>query len=158
MTPQTGHPPADKQTQQLEQLQSEVAAKDEAYKRVLADYRNLEQRMAAQAHTVREQACTQLMTRLLPSVDHLTLMAEHSQDAALQMIVRDLTKVLEQSGLQSLAVKPGDAFDPHTMEATEAVPGEPDTVVAVAQQGYRVHEAIIRHAKVSVGNGQTTQA
>jgi len=70
----------------------------------------------------------------------------------IEMIYEELKRILEKHGVAELEVE-GREFDPHLAEAVETVPsGEhpPNTVVKVLQKGYRLHEKVIRPARVVV--------
>jgi molecular chaperone GrpE len=65
---------------------------------------------------------------------------------------------LESRGLSRIDAK-GRSFDPELHEAVQNVPVEAQeddqTVVVVLQAGYRLHDRVIRHAKVQVGTHTT---
>jgi molecular chaperone GrpE len=55
--------------------------------------------------------------------------------------------------LQRIEVKAGDTFDPHIHEAVESVEGAADTVIEVLDAGYKLHDKVVRPARVKVGKG-----
>ncbi len=70
----------------------------------------------------------------------------------IEIILSDLKKVLEKHGILEIEVL-GREFDPFTAEAveTEVSPDHPpNTVVKVIQKGYKLHDRIIRPARVVV--------
>lgn len=70
----------------------------------------------------------------------------------LEMTVQEITKIMEKHGVN--VVNPeGEKFDYNHHQAMFEVPtddAEPGTVVAVAQQGYVLHDRLIRPAMVGV--------
>ncbi len=140
--------------QQIEQLQQEVTHKEEAYKRALADYHNVVRRSQEDRKVWTQMASRDLITDLLPTIDHLELALKHFSDASLKMIVGELQRVLEQHGVERMLVV-GKMFDPETMEAIDVVSGTKDQVVSEQQAGYKLNGAVLRHAKVVVGGGET---
>ncbi len=70
----------------------------------------------------------------------------------LELILSDLKKVLEKHGIHEIEVE-GCEFDPYTCEAVETEASEdhpPNRVVRVLQKGYRLHDRVIRPARVVV--------
>lgn len=70
----------------------------------------------------------------------------------LEMILSELRKVLEKHGIQEIEVE-GSEFDPYTCEAVETEESEelpPNRVVRVLQKGYKLHDRVIRPARVVV--------
>ena len=70
-----------------------------------------------------------------------------------QLIYNKLKQILKAQGVEQLEVKPGDAFDVDIHEAITRIPS-PDLsgkVVDVVEAGYKLNDAVIRYAKVVVG-------
>lgn len=141
--------------QKIAELEEQVTLKDEAYKRALADYHNVVRRAQEDRKVWTQMASRDLLTDLLPTLDHLEMALKHFQDASLKMIVGELQRVLSSHGVERLQVI-GTSFDPETMEATEVVSGMKDEVVTEQQAGYKLNGTILRHAKVAVGGGETS--
>lgn len=155
-----------KQTHQKnnkDSVQSSVAsAKDEKLKalegklaRALADYANLERRFAADSSSVIKFATSSLLTKLLDIRDHLEMASATIQDQSLKMILSSLDKVIADEG--ATLVDTNGLFDPLTMECQDLVPGEKDQVIQVIRPGYRLHDRVLRTARVTVGSGEVTK-
>lgn len=143
------------QDNDLKQLQDKIAELEEARKRVLADYRNLERQSREERVQQREQACRELVLDLLPTLDHLNLAVDHKPDPVLGMILTDLQRVLAEHGLERVWAR-NKPFDPQTMEAAGVAPGEKDVAVREEHAGYALNGKIIRPARVLVGTGEKT--
>ena len=52
----------------------------------------------------------------------------------------------------------GEAFDPRYHEAVGLLPGEPGKVAKVFQRGFRMGEALVRPARVAVGEEKREEA
>ena len=68
------------------------------------------------------------------------------------MIEKQLRTVLEGSSVQRI-IAVGQHFDPSLHEAVELVPSsdmEPGTIVEELSPGYRIHDRVIRPARVKV--------
>ena len=69
-----------------------------------------------------------------------------------EMIYAELKKVLEKHNIREIEIE-GKEFDPYLAEAVERVVSSehpPNTVVRVLQKGYKLHEKVIRPARVAV--------
>lgn len=138
---------------QFEELQAALEQKEEAHRRVLADYQNVVKRAQDEKRQWLQVAAGDLVSDLLPSVDHLQLAMTHFPDPSLKMIVGEMERVLQQHGLERMKTV-GETFDEQTMEAVETTAGKKDIVVAEQLAGYRFNGKVIRHAQVIVGNGE----
>ncbi len=69
-----------------------------------------------------------------------------------EMIYSELKRVLEKYNIQEIEIE-GKEFDPYLAEAVETVSTSehpPNTVIKVVQKGYKLHEKVIRPARVIV--------
>ncbi|MEO8581908.1 MAG: nucleotide exchange factor GrpE [Patescibacteria group bacterium] len=134
----------------LEGLQNQSQEFEEKYKRVLADYRNLEQRMTTDRVQYMKMANRWLIEALLEPLDFMEKATEHIADKGLRMVVDRFYQVLGEEGLTEIEVV-GKPFDEKTMEAVDTAEGEENKVMKVVSKGFRLHDQVIRHAKVVVG-------
>lgn len=148
----------------LEELQSQLEAaqkQSEEYlnmaQRVQADFENFRRRNnAARADSFEEGARAFIQT-ILPVMDNLErALAAESSDAALKegvsMVYRQLSDCLEKRGV-TVIDRMGEKFDPSLENAVmqgTAEEGEPGTVCAVLQKGYKMGDFVLRHAMVKV--------
>lgn len=132
------------------------AAQDEVL-RVRADMDNLRKRLAREMDQARRFAGERILGDLLPVVDSLEqgLAGIAEQDPAregLALTLRQLLSALERHGV--VPVDPaGQAFDPaeHQAISTQPAPGQPEnSVIAVLQKGWRLHDRLLRPALVIV--------
>jgi molecular chaperone GrpE len=134
---------------ELENLKSSLA-------RALADYANLERRFSEQSSSVVKFATANLLTKLLDLRDHLEMAATQLKDQSLNMILSSFDKLLESEGVE--VVKAEGVYDPTTMECQELSAGPKDQVVKVVRSGYRLHDRVLRTARVIVGSGDPVGA
>jgi molecular chaperone GrpE len=68
------------------------------------------------------------------------------------LIKSQLEDVLKKRGVQLITIKEGDVFDPAIAEAMLEVESDklPGTVIEVLEPGYRLHDKIMRAAKVTI--------
>jgi molecular chaperone GrpE len=143
---------AEKETidQNIAELEEKVSLFEEKYKRALADYHNLEKRMAEQRSEWIRSANKDLLLRLLPIFDTLILAQRHSEDKTLQVTVGQFLDVLKSEGATKIDVM-GKEFDPHIMEAIATGEGEENKVVEELRIGFMLHDKVLRPAQVMVG-------
>lgn len=110
-----------------------------------------EARFTAKEKTLRE---------LLPVVDNLELAMAHADETpsdqmveGIRMILRQLDGAFDRLGLLRIDSSPGAAFNPTVHEAIKHVPSEnaePNTVLTTHQVGWRLHDRLLRAARVEV--------
>ncbi|MDR3344538.1 MAG: nucleotide exchange factor GrpE [Oscillospiraceae bacterium] len=142
-----------------EQLQADLAAQNERFLRLAAEYDNFRRRNAKERETLRTLVTGETIAELLPALDNLTRALDSGASGdelrkGLELTMAQLAASFEQLGVTAFG-EPGDPFDPNLHNAVQHVDsadfGE-NTVSAVFQQGYRLGDAIIRHAAVIAAN------
>lgn len=144
----------------LEELLAEAQAKLEQQReqmlRTLADTENLRKRLQAEAANAQKYALERFAEGLLPVVDSLEAAQKTADASGIEVIARQLKAALEKASIREINPAPGERFDPYreqAMAAVEAPPGEtrePNTIVAVMQKGYTLHDRVLRPALVTV--------
>ena len=140
----------DKIKQEKEELERLIKDLEEKWKRALADYQNLEKRVASQRQEVAALAAKDLILKLLPVGDNLNLATRHLKDQGLDLTVRHFWQVLTDEGLTKIEVE-GKEFDPREMECVEVIEGEKEGKVAEeVRAGYYLKDRVLRVAQVKV--------
>ena len=70
----------------------------------------------------------------------------------IEMVYSEMKKIFEKYGITEIEIE-GKEFDPYVAEAVEKVETTevpPNTVVKVIRKGYRIHEKVLRPARVTV--------
>lgn len=132
------------QDTKIQTLESQLA-------RALADYANLERRFGLESSAVIKFANSNLLGKLLDIRDHLALASMQIKDPGLGMILSSLDKLLGEEGVTE--IKTDGLFDPLTMECQEQGEGIKDQIIKVIRPGYRLHDRVLRPARVVVGSG-----
>jgi molecular chaperone GrpE len=134
-----------------------VARLRDALLRTRAEMDNMEKRSRRELDKARKFQLEGLMRELLPVIDALDQGLDGADDSesaheGLVLTRKLLLKALEQHGLE--VIEPtGEPFDPQWHEAMSMQPSEdaePDTVLTVLQKGYRLHDRLLRAARVIV--------
>jgi molecular chaperone GrpE len=122
------------------------------FKRVLADYTNLEKRIEREKSDFIKLANAQILDKLLPVLDDLELCEKHLKDKGVSLVYNRFREVLQSEGVEEINAL-GEKFDPETMDCVEMVAGPKNQVVEVVLKGYWLNDKILRPAKVKVGQG-----
>ena len=125
--------------------------------RVQADFENFRRRTKATRAEAFEDGAREFIKQLLPVVDNLErAVAQESSDETLmtgvKLVYKQLMETLEKRGV-TVIDRPGEKFDPNLENAVmqgTADEGEPGTVCAVLQKGYKMGDFVLRHAMVKV--------
>ena len=155
----------------IEALEVEVERLREAHNkavRAAAEYDNATKRAQRELQETRKFAITGLARDLLSTVDNLQravaavpedAIAENEQlrnlVTGVQMIEREVLGIFEGHNIQP--VHPlGEPFDTHLHEAMFEIPDNdhpPGSVIQVVQTGYRLHDRLLRPARVGIAKG-----
>src|ERR1035437_4044761 len=120
------------------------------YKRALADYQNLEKRIAEEKISWLKIANKNLLLKLLPGLDSLLLAEIHTQDEGIKISIKHFLDILENDGVKKIETI-GLDFDPNLMEAIGTAKGEEGKVIEEARTGYMLFDQVLRPAQVIVG-------
>jgi molecular chaperone GrpE len=131
-------------------LEERVGELENNWKRALADYKNLEKRVAEEKEAFVTFSNLILISRLLSVLDNLEMLEKHIDDTGLKLTIRDFKQILTDEGLTEVEAL-GKDFDPDVMDAIESVEGEENKVVEVTQKGYKLKDKLVRPARVKVG-------
>lgn len=133
-------------TAKVQALELALSQCQERERRALADYQNLLRQSQNQRASLIKLANADLLLAILEPLEHLSVAKEQLQDEALNMIVKQIWKRLNEMGLEEIEVL-NKKFDVETMEAVEKK-GDGEKVVEVLRKGYRLNGEIIQHAQV----------
>jgi molecular chaperone GrpE len=148
-----------------EQLAAANARADENYSKFLlaaADFDNYKKRIQRDLDSMVSVRRRSLLERLLPVLDNLQRALESNAGGdklrgGLEQTLRGFEAVLAGEGVKAVEVR-GAPFDPHVAEAIGTAPANgvaEDTVVEVAERGYKLGEELLRPAKVIVAKHST---
>lgn len=131
------------------------------YLRLYAEFDNFRKRTMRERGDLIRNASKDVLESLLPILDDFEraqIAAADSEDVnglkeGQQLIHNKLKQILKAQGVEQLEVQPGDAFDVDIHEAITRIPSPElsGKVVDVVEAGYKLNDAVIRYAKVVVG-------
>ena len=131
------------------------------YLRLYAEFDNFRKRTMRERGDLIRNASKDVLEKLLPVLDDFQRAATASADATdvngiregQQLIHNKLKQILKAQGVEEIEVKYGDVFDVDLHEAITRIPSPElsGKVVDVVEAGYKLNDAVIRYAKVVVG-------
>jgi len=139
-----------KEEKDVKKLKTRIEELENQVRRTLADYQNLEKRVAEGKRETILNSNRQLLLRLLPVLDTLMLALRHTEDKGLELSVKQFLDILSTEGVKRIETK-DKKFDPKLMECVDVVEGKEGNVVAEVLAGYLLNDTILRHALVKVG-------
>lgn len=152
------------ETQDAPEAGTAEAGEDEAwrdkYLRLYAEFDNFRKRTMRERADLVRSAGRDLTEAMLPVLDDFERAAAAEQEPeqlkeGYQLIGQKMRGILEARGLQRMEAK-GAEFDTDLHEAITQIPAPTEDlkgkVVDVVEPGYKLHDSVLRFAKVVVGN------
>jgi molecular chaperone GrpE len=145
---------------ELNRLRQEAEEAQDRALRIQAELENFRRRTHKEQDEFRKYQALPVVRDLLPGIDNLqraVTAAEQSGD--LQNLLEGIRMVMQQfndvlKAHSATVICPQDKpFDPNLHEALSQVPSadhEPMTVIQVVENGYQIHDRVVRPAKVIV--------
>lgn len=161
MQEESVQPQQNESPKSLEELLAEAQAKIEEQRdtmmRAVADAENARKRAQAEAASSRKYALESFAEGLLPVMDSLEAAVKSGDTSGVELTLKQLRAALEKSSVREVDPRPGERFDPYRHQAMAAVEAEadPNTVVAVMQKGYVLHDRVLRPALVTVAKNKS---
>jgi len=143
-------------------LEQEVAEWKDKYLRNMAEFENYRRRSNQEKADWIKLATQKLALEVCDVLDNFEralaqVGEEHKEDKLIKgfaMIEQQLRTVLERENIRKIEAL-GKDFDPQWHEALAHIPSDYDEniVAAVIQNGYTVHDKVLRPARVAVSSG-----
>jgi molecular chaperone GrpE len=138
-------------------LRKECAELNDRYLRLVADFENFRRRTAKERESVAAFATERFAVDILEVVDNFDR-ALKADDAHLREGVEQIHQLLAAQ-LQRHGITPMESllrpFNPSEHDAVAHIPSDEaeGMVIDEVSRGYRLHDKVIRHAKVAVSKG-----
>lgn len=150
-----------KKEEKQNQLEERMIDLENQLRRALADYRNLEKRVAEGRSELTRWGTGELLIKILPVLDHLEQALAGATDQekqsgwfkGVELSVKQLYQVLQSEGLEQIAAD--GQFDPNLHEALDLREGEDNKIIEVVRKGYTLNGKVLRPAAVVVGRQES---
>lgn len=146
-----------------QKLIEELTEANNKYLRLYAEFENYKRRIAKERVELIQTAGKDIIASLLPLMDDFDRALKAMETATevtpikegMTLVSHKLKNTLAQRGLKEMDVI-GKPFDAELQEAITSIPAPSDDqkgiVIDEIEKGYYLHENVLRHAKVVVGN------
>ena len=147
---------------QLAEAQEKNADLQDRYLRQAAEFDNYRKRTMKEKAELIKSAAEKLIVAELPVVDDMDRALENMEKGSdaeaciegFKLIVQKFKNILTQQGLEKIETE-GQDFDTDFHEAIALIPAPTEElkgkILDCVQQGYKLGDKVIRHAKVAVG-------
>lgn len=148
---------------QLAEAKAALEKEKKEYLFLMADFDNFRKRTLKEKADLIRNGAEAAMKGLLPIVDDFERGLDAIRDTSdaeavkegMQLIYNKFVKYLEQNGVKPIDSAPGTVFDTELHEAVTTFPAPDESqkgkVIDTVQKGYTLHDKVLRHAKVVVG-------
>lgn len=146
---------------EIYQAEEELERLRGSLSRAQADYANLLRRVERDKMDMTSFITANIVKKFLPTVDNLERalasvpadIAEQKWTDGIRATLQGLAKQLESMGVVSFE-SIGHEVDHERHEVMSQTSGTEGIVITEFEKGYLLHDRVIRHAKVIVGNGE----
>lgn len=139
-----------------------LAEEKDRYIRLYAEFENYKKRTTKERMEFFQYASQDMMVTMLGVLDDFERALKNMEDKSneadikgVELIYNKFKSKLIEKGLQPLEVKVGDNFNVDLHEAITQIPAPNDElkgkIVDVIETGYKLHDRVIRFAKVVTG-------
>ncbi len=157
------------QSAKVQEMQNEIAELNqsleecnEKYIRLFAEFENFKKRNTRERVELIQNASQSILSALLPVLDDFDRAKKSADDQnskeqfseGVELVYNKLNRLMESKGLKKMETD-GEVFNPELHEAIAKVPAPSEDlkgkIIDTIEPGYLLHDKIIRHAKVVVG-------
>lgn len=145
-----------KQDLLLEEKNQQILDLTSSLQRLQAEFENYKKRTDADRTNLINTASRNMILKILPTLDQFELALKNKTTSeefvnGIEMIYAGFIQTLEEAGVNIIKTV-DEKFDPYLHEAllTEESDKEPGTIIEELQKGYKLHDKVIRNAKVKV--------
>lgn len=152
--------PEDLAKEEIARLMKENSDKEDAYRRMLAEFDNYRKRSLKEKESMQEKGACDIIEQLLPILDDFDRAFGHVPEekdgiiAGMEMVYKKLLTTLETMGVKEIEAL-GKEFD-HDFHSAISHEENPDfgenTVSEVYQKGYLYKDKVLRYSVVKVAN------
>jgi molecular chaperone GrpE len=148
---------------ELETLRAQLDDYKSRYMRLYAEFENARKRMDREKQDFVKYANEEVLVGFLSILDNLELSVkaaidQHEDYAAfrkgIEMVMTQVYELLKKHGVEPISTD-GQKFDPHCHEILmqeQNDEAEDGAILEVFQKGYRLHEKVIRTAKIKINH------
>jgi len=153
-----------KEEDSVQSLEERILELEKELQYSAAEIVNMRQRLMRDKNEALKYGSANLASKIIPIIDSLTRAIESSGNdknsksivEGVKLISENIALALINEGIKKIEIVE-NSFDPTTMEAIASIPcpegEEPGKIVQVIEDGYKLHDRVLRAAKVIVYEG-----
>lgn len=132
----------------------------EGWQRARAEFQNYIKQTAKDTQDFRKFASERVILQMIPVLDNLILacdsipesIAENNWVKGIEQIRKQFKIALAENGVEEIAARPGDAFNPvyHESVGVAESGGKSGTIAEVLQRGYALQGKVVQTAKIKI--------
>ena len=145
---------------QIEELEMKISGLEKELQYKEADLANLRQKSAKDRNEAIRFGSSSMARKIMPLISNMEAALDRSKEGeseglteGVRMTIRGLRTAMESEGIVPIESM-GKEFDPTIMEAIGMIPSptgvEPGTVVEVIEEGFMIHDRVLRASRVIV--------
>lgn len=146
---------------EVDELKMQLDEMEDKFLRASAEIANMTNRNRNERELLQKYRSQDLAKQLLTSLDNLerALNTEVTEEESLtlkkgvEMVLESMRNALKEEGIEEIPAE-GATFDPNLHQAVQTVPASEehpaDTIAAVLQKGYKLHDRVLRASMVIV--------
>lgn len=151
-------------------LENQVNELKDQLLRALAENDNLRKRFQKEKEDALKFGATNLAKDMISIADNLKRALENKSEnsaalaealiSGVDLILKDVENIFQRHGIEQIKSH-GEVFDPHLHQAVfeaESEEHDPGIIMQVVQDGYKIHERLLRPAMVGVAKAKAQQA
>lgn len=142
----------------IAKLEAELSSANDKYLRLYSDFENYKKRINRDRIDLIKNAGADILVSILPVMDDMERALKslgEKEKEGVQLVYQKLKSITEGKGLKAME-SVGKPFDPELHDAITNMPAPSEDmkgkVIEEVEKGYYLHDKVIRHAKVIVGN------
>lgn len=159
-------PKAEKEPSVEEKLSACETQRDEylaGWQRAKADFINYKKEELLRLQEIARYGSEDLLCEFIGVLDSFelglaSLEKQGPVEKGIYMIKSQIEDILKKRGLERIQIKIGDAFNPSIAEAIKEVEADKPagTIIEEVEAGYKLHDKILRPARVKISKGKST--
>ena len=132
----------------------------DGWQRQKADFINYTKEESKRLEEFKKYANESLLMEIIYILDYFEIAIKELKDddknkewfKGILSVNKNIKKILENNGISEINIAVGDKFNPVLCESLDSIKSqeEPETILEIFQKGYKLHDRVIRPARVRV--------
>lgn len=145
-----------------QEIHKKLEEEKDKFLRLFAEFENYKKRTQKERLELFKTAHQEVLVALIPILDdfgrgmpEIKKCKDANLTRGIELIQEKFFRILKEQGLKQMEIQKGDNFNTDIHEAVTQIPAPLEElkgkVIDIVENGYNLHDKVIRHAKVVVG-------